>query len=107
MCSSTLEYGDNYKAVLADAKKTAEEVAKTVAKFFELSESIQNKEVKFSTDLGNSHKIEFKIGMSGIKGSLKQKMYSLSGGMKLAIDAYFKSMAPPPPSPSGSPTGKK
>jgi hypothetical protein len=98
MCSSTLKYGDNYKAVLADAKKTAEEAAKAVSEFFELAESIQNKEFGFDIDLGGSHKIEFKIGMSGIKGSLSQKMYSLSGGMKLAIDAYFKSITPPPPS---------
>jgi hypothetical protein len=95
MCSSSLKYGDNFKAVLVDAKKTAMEVSKVVSEFFELADSIQNKEIGFDIDLGNSHKIEFKIGMSGIKGSLSQKMYSLSGGMKLAIDAYFKSIAPP------------
>ncbi len=107
MCSSSLKYGDNYKMVLADAKKTAMEVAKVVADFYGLMEQIQNKEAKFSTDFGAGHKIEFKISMSGIKGSFKQKLFSLSGGMKLAIDAYFKSIAPPPPSPSNPPGASK
>ena len=68
-----------------------------VSQFFEMKDAIKNKEFGFDIDLGAGHKIEFKIGMSGIKGELKQKLYSLSGGMKLAIDAYFKSIAPPPP----------
>ena len=93
------EYYYNYKAVLNDAKKTAEEAAKAVSEFFELTESIKEMKIGFSLDLGDSHKIDFEIGMSGIKGSVGQKMYSLSGGMKLAIDAYFKSIVPQPETP--------
>lgn len=97
MCSSSLKYGDNYKQVLADAKATALEVAKTVQEFYEVVEAVKNKEIKLKIPLGDTHKIEFKISMAGIKGSLKQSMYSLSGGMKLAIDAYFKVIVPKPP----------
>jgi hypothetical protein len=96
MCSSSLKYGDSYKQVLADAKATAMEVAKTVQEFYEVVEAVKDKEIKFKIALGDSHKIEFKISMAGIKGSLKQSMYSLSGGMKLAIDAYFKVIVPKP-----------
>jgi hypothetical protein len=99
MCSSSLKYGDNYKMVLADAKATAMEVAKTVQEFYEVVEAVKNKEIKLKIPLGDTHKIEFKISMAGIKGSLKQSMYSLSGGMKLAIDAYFKVIVPKPDPP--------
>ena len=97
LCSSSLKYGDNFKAVLIDAKIAAGKAAEMVSQFFEMKDAIKNKEFGFDIDLGSGHKIEFKIGMSGIKGEIKQKLYSLSGGMKLAIDAYFKSIAPPPP----------
>ncbi|NLE26125.1 MAG: hypothetical protein GX625_12440, partial [Clostridiaceae bacterium] len=99
MCSSTLKYGDDYKAVLADAKKTAEGAAQAVSEFFELAENIKDKKFSFGGDLGPGHKIDFDISMGGIKGKIGQKMYSLSGGMKLAIDAYFKSIVPQPETP--------
>ena len=98
MCSSTLKYGDNYEAVLIDAKKTAYECAEIVDKFMEFVEAVQNMEMKFSVPVGGagSHEIEVKIGMSGIKGEFKQKLYSYAGGMKLAIDAYFDAIVPQP-----------
>lgn len=99
MCSSSLKYGDDYKAVLSDAKKTAEEVEKVVSEFFELEGNLKDMKFGKDFDLGNSHKIEFEISMTGIKGSVGQKMYSFSGGMKLAIDAYFKSIVPQPATP--------
>ncbi len=107
MCSSDLKYGDNYKAVLEDAKNTAYQVAETVSKFFDIAESIKGKEIGFEIDLpGGAHKIDFKISMSGISGSIAQKMYSYSGGMKLAIDAYFMSIVPQPETP-GKPKAPK
>lgn len=97
MCSSTLKYGDNYKAVKINAKKTASEAAKAVSKFFGLSGDIAGKasninDPKHSVgfDLGPSHKISFTISMSGISGKVSQKMINLSTGMKQAIDVYFK-----------------
>ncbi len=101
MCSSTLKYGDDYKAVFADAKKNAEEICKKVAEFFSLVEtakSLAGGETGAGLDLG-SHKIDFKISMGGIKGSLSQNMYNLGGGMKTAIEVYFAMAAPPTPSP--------
>lgn len=97
MCSSTLKYGDQYNAVKIDAKKAATAAAGAVSKFFGLSGDIAKKaseagdpkqSVGFS--LSPTHKINFTISMSGIKGKVSQKMFNLSAGMKLAIDTYFK-----------------
>lgn len=99
MCSSTLKFGDNYKAVVADAKKTATEVCKKVAEFFDLvgtAKGLIGGEVGAGLNLG-SHKIDFKISMSGLKGSLSQNMYNLGGGMKTAVEVYFAMVAPPTP----------
>ncbi|MGI6085106.1 MAG: VWA domain-containing protein [Acetivibrionales bacterium] len=111
MCSSTLKFGDDYKAVIADAKKTATEVCKKVAEFFDLVETAKGLiggEAGAGLDLG-SHKLDFKISMSGLKGSLSQNMYNLGGGMKTAVEVYFAMMAPPTPTPppTGSPPPNK
>ena len=100
MCSSSLKYGDNYKQVLNNAKATALDVAKTVSEFYGVAEAaLKEWELLIEIPVGGEeqYKIEFKIGMSGIKGEFKQNMYSLIGGMKLAIDAYFKVIVPKPP----------
>lgn len=93
MCSSSLKY-DDYAAILNDLKAAATMAANAVSDFFDMSDSLKEIETGGEIELGGgAAKIDFKIGMSGIKGSLSQNMFSLSAGMKLAIDTYFNRIA--------------
>jgi hypothetical protein len=91
LCSSTLKYDGDYAMVWNDARNTALEIGKTVEDFFKNVDNVQKKEYGASVKLGGgSHKIDFKVGMTGFKVGLKQNMFTLGGGIKLAIDTYFK-----------------
>lgn len=93
---SSLKFGDDYAAVLKDAKATAEAIAKTVDSLFNYKEIIDSKSYSFKMDVGG-HQIDFNVSMQGFKTTFKQNVFNLSGGLQLAIDTYFKVLVPKPP----------
>ena len=106
VCTASLQYSDDYKVVLQKAKKSAKEVGEVLDNFLTLQGNIQSQSYGKSEPVlpNESHAIDFNISMSGLKGSFKQNMIDFNGGYKLAVDTYFKLIAPDPkPGPPGPP----
>lgn len=98
VCTASLQYGDNYKVVLQEAKKSAEVVGKVLEDFLSKQGSLDSKSYGKSQAVtpNGSHAIDFNISMSGLQGSFKQNMIDFNGGYSLAVDTYFKVIAPDP-----------